>query len=136
MGVKKPKQRVAKKPVAEALLAARELKEEGEPKGARKTGEPAPTARDLGEKKKRGSKEGPGGIGEIGESVSAAGNPGRGGEKQGNQRQQYLYYCLGLAVGKLLLWLLLALGIASPSSIAYFFLKDLFHHSSRYCPQP
>ena len=116
-GVKGPRRRVAKGPVAEAAPAARGLEEAGGPGGAGGTGEPAPAA------------------GDPGEPAPAAGDP-EGGEKRGSQRQRHLCCRLGLTVGELSLWLLLASGVASPSSIAYFFLEDPLHHHPRRRPQP
>ena len=126
-GVKGPRQRVTKGPVAEAAPAARGLEEAGGPRGEEGMGEPSLAAGDPGEPAPAAR--------DPGEPAPAAGDP-REGEKRRSQRQRQLCCCLGLTVGELLLWLLLALGIAFPSSIAYFFLKDPLHHHPCRRPQP
>ena len=117
---------VAKGPVAEAALAARGLEEAGRPRRAGGMGDLAPAAGDPGEPAPA--------AGGAEEPLPAVGDPGRG-EKWGSQRQRQLCYRLGLTIGKLLLWLLLTLGIASLSSIAYFFIEDPLHYHPCRRPQ-
>lgn len=66
MGVKGPRQRVAKGPVVEAAPAARRLEEAGGPGGVRGTGEPAPAAGDPGRERNGEAKEDWGGQEEQG----------------------------------------------------------------------
>ena len=97
IGVKGPRQRVAKGPVAEAVSAvggpggaggtgeaapaARGLEEVGGPGGTRGIKEPAPAAKDPRGGEKRGSQRGPGGAAKTEKPALAAGNPG-GGETE------------------------------------------------------
>lgn len=88
--VKGLKQRVAKKPVAEAASAAKKLEEAKKSKKKRGIREPALAAEDLGEpvpavrdpkkKKKPESQEGPERIGKTREPASVAEDLGRRGE--------------------------------------------------------
>lgn len=83
MGVKEPKQRVAKGPLAEVVSAAKKLEETRKPGETRRIKEPAPAAGNFRGGEKRGSQERPGETRGMREPVHVAKNP-RKGKKRGN----------------------------------------------------
>lgn len=80
--IKGPRQRVAKKPIAEVVLAARGPEEAGRPGGAERMGELAPAAKNPGGREKRGTQGGLVGVGETREPAPAVKDPGREGQRE------------------------------------------------------
>lgn len=96
MKIKKPRQRVAKRLIAEAASMAKGAEKAREPKGAGRSGKPAPAAGDLGEKEKRRSQGGPGRARRTGEPAPAARDPGGGRNSGASVSGSFVVVLIGL----------------------------------------